>query len=113
MTFTLQINTSVKSDDVITLRNRSCPVIRNKTHVVVSTSFTDCGTTFEETDEHFVFTNILTVSPVLRSSTVKSGVILRGENIPRDYELHCYFNKFLSTSVESGRIDIIGNNFFY
>ena len=104
----LQINIAIAPDDVITLQNSSCPIERNETHVTAQTSFLDCGTTFEETEEEFIFTNVLTVTP----KAPENAIILRRHQVPREYELRCSFVKSPRTTLDTGIIHIFGKNPF-
>ena len=104
MLFTLEINVSVKPDDVITFQNTSCPIGRNDSHVIARTSFLQCGTLFEETEDEFLFKNVLRITPRVS----KGALILRNDEIPREYELECAFSKILRTTVDTGMIHILG-----
>lgn len=109
MKFILEVNVSVNIDDVINFKNISCPIDRNASRVIAHTSFQDCGTQFEETDDEFVFKNVLTVTP----RVLKHALIMRNDQIPREYELECSFSKTLRTTVDTGMIQFLGSFKYY
>lgn len=110
MIFTLKINVSVKNDDVITFQNNaSCPIGQNSTHVIARTTFLQCGTQFEETENEFLFKNVLRITPRVSDD----WFILRNDKIPVEYELECSFSKLLRTTVDTGVIHIGGNIYFF
>ena len=106
MTFYMKLNVAVDPTDTVQLKSKSasCKMTRNETHVFVKTGYTECGTRLDETEDFYVFKNIVVVTP----QSAQNVIIARNDDIPREYEMQCSFLKEFRTTVDTGLIHIVG-----
>ena len=88
------MNKNMSSFASVTLRDASCTATSNDTHITLSTSFSECGTTKNETSDHIV------VSNEVRMLDASNGVIFRGNRTIIPFSCK-YSRSGLGTSLSS------------